>query len=79
MEAGLPNITGTGSAIMHYGGAKKIGAISVTAQSNNMNCNPGGSWGGSVLLLNASDSNNIYGNSSTVTPNSLITNFYISY
>lgn len=64
---------------MHYGGASKIGAINVTAQSNNMNGSPGGSWGGSSLFLNASDSNNIYGNSDSVTPESLKVAFYISY
>lgn len=78
VEAGLPNLTGTIGKILHYGSAGHNGVFSITAQGNNESLNSASSkWGGSDLSFDASDSNPIYGNSTTVQPQSIRYPYYI--
>ena len=67
VEAGLPNITGQIGSMLHYGDDNENGALRVHDRGNNLTFpNGSGSWGGSVITLNASKSNPIYNNSDTV-------------
>lgn len=89
-NAGLPNITGSISKKSSAGtttdflsdstGLDENGALSViygdqnaTANDNAIKERPNG------IIFDASKSNIIYGNSTTVQPNSLTTRFYIKY
>lgn len=78
MEAGLPNITGSLGLHRTYE-SFNTGCCEQTSEAQ------GDSGGAQINVaitkvnIKVSKSNPIYGNSSTVTPNSLITNFYISY
>ena len=71
VEAGLPNITGT-QVFVTYGAAKgtSSGAFTNSKSNSYANCDGGGgAYGNSTdLVLDASRSNPIYGNSSSVQP-----------
>jgi hypothetical protein len=76
----LPNITGSIAFYWWSSDAKNNGCLQTFEQSKNQMATTGQAGVSSYFLnINASHSNPIYGSSSTVTPNSLITNFYISY
>ena len=79
MVAGLPNITGNLYNIKapDIGSAK--GAFTLVNHSNSQDGAISSTWGHTNFDFDASRCSAIYGNSSTVTPNSLITKFYISY
>lgn len=68
-EAGLPNITGTFSAVRRGGNnnPSPSGAFTQTAWDARNGAGSGDDWGG-TFTLNASRSNSIYGRSNTVTP-----------
>ena len=75
LVAGLPAITGT---VTYTGGVVSTGtgAFYVTGNSR-QNQNSGSA--GSGLGFDASRSNSIYGNSNTVQPPAVVTNFVIKY
>ena len=68
-EAGLPNITGTFSAVRRGGNNNHSpsGAFTQTAWDARNGAGSADDWGG-TFTLNASRSNSIYGRSNTVTP-----------
>ena len=73
----LPNITGSIDLLM-YGANSDSGAFSFTI--SNSPCFVNGTTGKQVkLYLDASRSSQIYGNRSTVQPNSLVLNYIIKY
>lgn len=83
IEPGLPNITGTYSAIM--GSSHKTGpidsALGVFKQSigndrYTSDAHNSGWWNTAELYFYASDSNPIYGNSTTVQPPAYVVHFY---
>ena len=77
-EAGLPNITGTFSAPTSRSiSPTESGAFSGSAYGNEGE-GDAGSYGRQVTL-DASQSNSIYGNSTTVTPRNLPVNYIIKY
>ena len=69
-SAGLPNITGTADRVRAYGGTYVHGAFVVTKgiNANGYNHHNNTDASGGVVGFDASRSNPIYGNSSTVTP-----------
>ena len=78
-SAGLPNITGRGwnvggTNILDWSGAFKQTALNQIGQSPS-----GSSLGGGWINFNASLSNSIYGNSSTVQPPALTMRYIIKY
>lgn len=75
LEAGLPNILGT-AAMTGAVASGTSGAFYVTGSSR-QNQNSGS--GGSGFGFDASRSNSIYGNSTTVQPPAIVTNFLIKY
>lgn len=78
MEAGLPNITGKTDKIWKLdSGNVETGAIKTDATGKLKGA--GGTNNSYNLTFDASNSNIIYGNSSTVTPESLTTKFFIKY
>ena len=81
-EAGLPNIDGQVNAVLYLGvgTAVSTGALSDTAVSDHTNLS--GAFAGNHdgnLKLDASKSNPIYGNSTTVQPKSMTVKYYICY
>ena len=80
MEAGLPNITGTFGYGQIDGGAKFNASGAFTATKKDTNTGFGdGKFDCPQISFNASRSNSIYGNSSTVSPLSESVVFCISY
>lgn len=87
VDAGLPNITG-GAVTAHAANtcffnvvADSTGAFySDNTVSNNGQPSLAGTFSGhNKLMLDASRSSSVYGNSSTVQPNAVITNYIIKY
>ena len=77
ITAGLPNITGN-AAVTTDNGALMTGAFSWTNRTNNLVIyNPSGSYPWGTLTLDASQSSSIYGNSSTVQPQTIKGYYYI--
>ena len=80
VESGLPDITGTLDDIMFGSNARTTGAFSITGSSKStMNFSSGSySWTFNYppLLLKASSSNAIYGNSTTVQPPAYFVNIW---
>lgn len=74
IEAGLPNITGQANKYVGYGNGS--GAIYITSGQEGL-ASPGSSYGTQVLNLDASRSSSIYGNSSTVQPQTIKAFYYI--
>ena len=77
MSAGLPNITGTTKSYAVQAGSGSGALTSTITHTAKL-------WGSNTtkiasLSLDASNSNDIYDNSSTVTPESLSTKFFIKY
>lgn len=77
MSAGLPNITGKTSSYAVQSGSGSGALTSKVIKDAKL-------WGSNTthiasLSLDASNSNDIYDNSSTVTPESLSTKFFIKY
>ena len=78
--AGLPNITGEIVNSAGYSGLQAYGLIIMVANSFIQNIvNGGTNFGGVNLNIDASRNSAIYGASSTVTPLSLSTKFFIKY
>ena len=83
MSAGLPNITGFSrlrASILNR--TENDGALSVdvgVGSTSNAATSSGSSKKGDNLVFNASSSNTIYGNSSTVTPKSLSCTIILKY
>lgn len=76
VAAGLPNITGTFSSDNTAGGNSATGAFSLSTTSTyGTNANLGSRY--SLFEFDASDSNSIYGNSTTVQPQTIKVLFYI--
>lgn len=75
VEAGLPNITGETGGYVYTG---SNGALSAVTRSDTAGRVNGGSgqWG-TIVTLDASNSNSIYGNSSTVQPQAIKVLYYI--
>jgi len=82
-EAGLPNITSTFHNATGYSFANFTNGAFSGAGVKNANWTAGssaGNWGGAsdqTLVFDASDSNSIYGNASTVQPQSIKVLYYI--
>lgn len=77
IAAGLPNITGN-AAVTTDDGALMTGAFSWTPRTNNrVVYNPSGSYPWGTLTLDASQSSPVYGNSSTVQPQTIKGYYYI--
>lgn len=75
--AGLPNITG--SLNFYSGGGTGTGAITYTKNSGNNNPGGGDMLGNCTLSFDASRSNSIYNNSSTVQPPAIKVRVYTRY
>ena len=74
-SAGLPNITGSiGNAAFFYGNTQRppsTGAFSSTyTRAHNATSSPTNALSDEIIYFDAHNSNSIYGNSSTVQPNS---------
>lgn len=84
-KAGLPDITGSPSITNHYpnnGGGNvttQSGAFYKRSHSNAMLEFYSSTYGGSEIAFAASQSNSIYGNSTTVQPPAYTTKIYICY
>lgn len=77
--AGLPNINGSfNSGGEYYSGHVATGAFSVTTQ-NNYRPDGGAYVNAPYFTFNASWSNSIYGNSTTVQPPALTLKYIIKY
>lgn len=84
MNAGLPNIIGNTGTVCNIGNYKDtyvtVGAITTEKYpKSNSGVYSGQQYYGNVLGVNASKSSAIYGNSDTVTPSSLSTQYFIAY
>lgn len=75
VEAGLPNITGTISIFAGGGGSN--GALSMTATNRTNNPGSGNMLGNNNFSIDASNSSSIYGNSTTVQPQTIKSFIYI--
>jgi microcystin-dependent protein len=75
-SAGLPNITGQVNLCGAWYGISSSGALYTSGTSN---APSGNDTTGTGVYFNASRSNSIYGNSSTVQPPALCLNFIIKY
>ena len=76
-EAGLPNITGSASSLAGARGNTYSGAITTAWVSNNNLNFASGAEGFKTMTFDASRSNPIYGNSTTVQPDALTTRYII--
>ena len=78
-SAGLPNIKGGVDSQVAGSGTQGAGAIGVSGQGFNYGTPAAGSsWGGTIISLNAHNSNEIYSDSvNTVQPPAICTNFII--
>lgn len=79
---GLPNITGTFSEVSHISRTSADGAFSVSTSYEYNGTNGGsdfGNRGPSTFTFNASNSNNIYGNSNDIRPSNISVHFIIKY
>ena len=77
-EAGLPNIEGGLASIVLLNGGESSGAFSINQTfSNGVSTNTSNSTKLGLCKFNASDSNEIYGNSTTVQPQSIKVLIYI--
>ena len=81
LEAGLPNITGSSFVVsVNTNRPSSSGCVDISSVGDSWRLVSGSSvtvWGGGKI--NASRSSSIYGNSTTVQPNSLIFNYIIKY
>lgn len=81
VEAGLPNITGSSFVVsVNTNWPSSSGCVDISSVVDSWKLISGSSvtvWGGG--RINASRSSSIYGNSTTVQPNSLIFNYIIKY
>ena len=81
VEAGLPNITGSSFVVsVNTNWPSSSGCVDISSVVDSWRLISGSSvtvWGGG--RINASRSSSIYGNSTTVQPNSLIFNYIIKY
>ena len=69
VAAGLPNITGQSFSFHENAYDKRLGAFNKSHKMSGATANNGGAWYGHVLVIfDASDSNPIYGGSTTVQP-----------
>ena len=76
----MPNINGSIGGSYNYVFNSGVGALKTLSVKNTNNVAISGTGNiNNGMELDASLSNSIYGNSNTVTPSSLITNFYIKY
>lgn len=78
-SAGLPNIKGNVDSQVAGSGTQGAGAMGVSGQGFNYGTpGSGGSWGGTIISLNAHNSNAIYSDSvDTVQPPAVCTNYII--
>ena len=81
IEAGLPNITGSGIASYWYEPATSnmTGAFSAVTATGPTASAAGGSTGSRGFTFDASRSSSIYGKSNTVQPPAIIVNYFIKY
>ena len=77
LNAGLPDIIGTITQARFSGAVTKCFKDSTTDQTTNGFVSGTSRWG--TLDFKASNSNNIYNNSTTVRPASLVINYIIRY
>ena len=76
----MPNITGSFNAtLLHDGGAVGYGAFIAGGSDTKSTPQSGGDASQSGFSFDASRSNSIYGNSETITPESLSTKFFIKF
>ena len=78
ISAGLPNITGSGSGVGNDNGSSFSGAFSLTGR-NQYNIGGYNYSQGQGFTFKASNSNSIYGNSTTVQPPSKTVRYMIKY
>lgn len=80
VSAGLPNIIGSfGRVALTSTSLSHKGAFVSSTQNNTKNQGGEGTWVSGNISIDAQDSNSIYGNSTTVTPESLAVSFVIKY
>lgn len=72
LEAGLPNITGTTRGVHRTGNPTQSGALSSDNEGTTSGANAIGANVSANIRFNASRSNDIYGNSDEVTPESIV-------
>lgn len=76
VEAGLPNITGTAKFYSGYS-ISSSGALTYTKDTSSNNPGGGNMLGNATLSIDASNSSPIYGNSTTVQPQTIKLLYYI--
>lgn len=73
LQAGLPNIIGSAYDVIFGGRQEGTGALSDTNRGGSQNVQNGsGNFSFGTIVLDAHDSNSIYGNSNTVQPESIV-------
>lgn len=76
IEAGLPNITYNTEDRVFGNGTVSNGALTITPVGNSTTYNSAGQYKGGKIDFDASNSNSIYGNSTTVQPPAFVVNIW---